>query len=134
MQLSQGTQSLIAGALFDFVGFLTTNSKTIKAGASEPVYDVHDALMSWADQRRFDLEKAQPDIHWDKKAVQLTLEDLVNEGEDAPRRIAGALISFVAFCKVAETEDYENAVLRWATKTGLDISNPQGRWHAQWWA
>jgi hypothetical protein len=134
MQLSQGTQSLIAGALVDFVGYLTTQSKAVTAGASETVYDLHDAFFTWASKRRFDIEKAQPDHHWDKKqASEATLEDLVNEGNDSPGRIAGALMSFMAYCKVAQTEDFEGAVLKWATKTGLDLSNPQHRWHAQWW-
>jgi hypothetical protein len=135
MNLSSGTQSLIAGAIIDFVGYLTTRPKTIKAGANDLVYDIHDALVRWATERKLDLDHADP-IKWNvtKTASEATLHDLFDNGQENPRRIAGAVVSFVEFVHTAGTTDYENAFVKWASKTGLEIHDPQERWAAHWWA
>lgn len=134
MDLSSGTQSLIAGALIDFVGHLTTLPKPIKTGGDEPVYDVHDELTRWAHLRGFPLADVEVKHDWDKTASVKSLGDLLGQSRDEPQRIAGALVSFAEFVRVAETSDFEKALLKWATKTGLEIHDPQPRWSALWWA
>jgi hypothetical protein len=133
MNLSSGTQSLIAGALVDFVAHLTTLPKTIKAGASEEVYDVRDELLRWADSRGMPLERVEAKMDWDKTASVVTLEMLASGGQDGPERIAGALASYVDFVRATEATNYEEAFVKWATKTGLEIHDPQLRWAAHWW-
>jgi len=134
MNLSSGTQSLIAGALYDFAAHLTTLPKTIRAGGAEPVYDVHEALQRWAHMRGLDLDGVDPDLDWSKTAGEITLESLVSDGHDARERIAGALRDFAGHVRSTGARDYGDALVRWATKTGLSLSSPQHRWAAHWWA
>ena len=133
MNLSSGTQSLIAGALFDFVAHLTTKPKAIKAGATEEVYDIQEALLKWAQERKLDLEFA--DVQgWSKFASEADdIRVLAEETKKLGPRIAGALASFAEFATLAENPDLENVLLKWATKTGLEIHDPQARWSTLWW-
>ena len=133
MTLSSGIQSLISGALFDFVGHLTTKPKTVKAGTSEEeVYDIRDALLKWAEERKLDLEHA--DVRgWSKFAVEDDIRNLAEETKKVGPRIAGALTSFAEYAMLAESPDLENVLLKWATKTGLEIHDPQMRWSSIWW-
>jgi len=133
MNLSSGTQSLIAGALFDFIGHLTTRPKTIRSGASEAVYDIQDALVHWAAERGLGLDEAMVQ-DWNTQPGQVTIASLAGGDQDERRRIAGALVDFAAFAEVAGAEDPEKAALQWATKTGLEIHDPQRRWQSTWWA
>lgn len=133
MNLSSGTQSLIAGALLDFVGHLTNLPRTVKAGASELVYDLHEETLRWAAARGLPLDRVDPNLEWNKTASEVTLDMLVADGRDTPQRIAGALTSFVNFLSTSNATDYEGAFLRWATATRLEIHNPQPRWAAHWW-
>ena len=48
----------VAGALFDFVGFLTTRPRIITLGGSCPPYDGMTALTAWAKARGLDLKGA----------------------------------------------------------------------------
>jgi hypothetical protein len=129
MNLSSGTQSLIAGALYDFAAHLTTLPKTIKAGGAEPVYGVHEALQMWAHKRGLDLNAVDPD--WSKTAGEVTLESLVQDGRDARARIAGALYDFTEYVRSTNAKNSEDALVRWATRTGLSLASPQPRW-AHW--
>ena len=133
MNLSSGTQSIIAGAIFDFMGHLTTLPKTIKAGGSETPYDVMDAFKMWAHTRGLDIEKAMVQ-DWDTLAGEVTLAALASTGATEQRRIAGALLSYVEYVQVADTSRYEDAMLRWASKTGLTLANPQPKWSMTEWA
>ena len=134
MNLNTGTQSIIAGALFDFAAWLTTQP-SLKVGASEPAGVMVVMLQRWARERHFNLDEIEANVSsWDKTASVVTLDDLMNEGYDMPQRIAGALRHFVAFVEESAMTDYPKALLRWATKTGLEVSNPQKRWLAHWWA
>jgi len=131
MNLSSGTQSLIAGALFDFVAHLTTTAKTIQTGAAEAaeeVYDIREALLQWAHERQLDLEVA--DIRgWSKFASDTDdLRILAEETKRLGSCIAGALASFAEFATLAESPDLEKVLHKWSTKTGLEIHNPQSRW------
>lgn len=132
MELSSGTQSIITGALVDFVGHLTALPKRVKAGV-EPRYDLHDELFRWADQRGLPLEKIPAKTDWDKTASDMTLEALVNDGHNTSVRIAGALKSYIEFVREAKTREFEEAFVKWATMTGLQIHDPQMRWAAHWW-
>ena len=133
MNLSSGTQSIVAGALYDFVGHLTTLPTTIKAGASETVYDVFDTFKAWAMKRGLDIDKAMVE-DWNVLPGEVTLASLTGGGATEQKRISGALMSYIEYVKVADTTNYEDAMLRWATKTGLTLSNPQPRWSMSEWA
>lgn len=57
--------SKITGALFDFIGFLTTHPKKCITGSHYTVYGIMDRLSEWAKNRDFDLEN--PDImNWNE--------------------------------------------------------------------
>lgn len=133
MNLSTGTQSLIAGAIFDFMGYLTSRPKTVEAGDTHNPTPVLDLFTEWAAERGLSTEHAMVQ-DWNTLPGEVTIASLAGDRGDEPRRIAGALVSFVDYLRVAETDDYENALLRWASKTGLEISNPQERWASSWWA
>jgi len=133
MNLSSGTQSIIAGALFDFMGRLTTLPKTIKTGDVHTPHDLLDVFTVWAKERGLSIEKAMVQ-DWDTLPGEVTLASLSSTDGLAERRILGALVSYLDYLRVAETDDYEGALLRWASKTGLEISNPQERWSSVWWA
>ncbi len=49
---------IIAGALFDFLGFLTTRDKATTFGASELCTPAVDLLQEWADTRGLSLDEA----------------------------------------------------------------------------
>ena len=132
MNLNSGTQSIIAGAIYDFMGHLTTLPKTIKAGGSETPYDVMDAFKIWAHDRGLNIEKAMVQ-DWNTIAGEPTLASLASTGVTEQKRIAGALLSYVDYVKVAQTSKYEDAMLRWASKTGLILSNPQPTWSMTQW-
>jgi hypothetical protein len=133
MNLNSGTQSLIAGAIFDFMGYLTTRPKTVEAGATQNPTPILDHFTTWAAERGLSIEKAMVQ-DWNTLPGQVTLASVAGADDDEQRRIAGALVDFVEFVKLAGPEDPEKAVIQWATKTGLEIHNPQQRWHAKWWA
>jgi hypothetical protein len=133
MNLSDGMQSIVAGALFDFAAYLTTGPKVIKAGESEPVYDVLEALQKWATERKLALEGVDADLDWHKTAHALTLADLAGSAEDTRKRIAGALRSFANFVIETESKNYGDAVLRFANKTCLSVASPQPYWASHWW-
>lgn len=133
MNLNSGTQSIIAGALFDFMGHLTTLPKTIQAGASETPYDVMDAFKAWAHDRGLNIEKAMVQ-DWNTLPGEVTIASLASTGAVEQRRIAGALLSYVNYVKAADTYEYEDTMLRWASKTGLSLANPQHRWSMGEWA
>jgi hypothetical protein len=130
--LSAKTQSLVAGALFDFVGHLTTLPKTVKVGGSETVYDAMQELDKWAHKRGLDLSDANVD-GWDKTAGEVTLEMLANEGIDDQRRVAGALRAFAKDFPQDMLSRPETALTKWATRHRLSLANPQLRWSAALW-
>lgn len=66
----------IAGALFDFLGFLTTRPKRVVIGSDISVYRPMELLREWADSRQFNLDDA--DVKgWTASRAPLT------GGEDA---------------------------------------------------
>jgi hypothetical protein len=133
MALELGTQSLIAGAIFDFAAHLTTLPKTIRVGTEETVYDVLEELQRWAFDRRLDLDGADV-TGWNKAAAVTTIEDLAYEGAAVRRRISGALHSFANFTVSSKSQDYENLLVRWASDHKLAIHDPQRAWMMHWWA
>lgn len=48
----------VAGALFDFIGFLTTRDKRITLSSSYPSTPALDALEDWAKLRGLDISEA----------------------------------------------------------------------------
>lgn len=72
--------SVIAGALFDFAGYLTTLDKSVTVGASEPSSPMVHLLEGWAEKRGLNLSDANVQ-DWNKRtapAAKITDEDLVN--------------------------------------------------------
>lgn len=51
-------QSVIAGALFDFIGFLTTRDSNTTLGATSPAAPAVDLLSEWAETRSLALDDA----------------------------------------------------------------------------
>jgi hypothetical protein len=136
MNLSDGMQSILAGALFDFAAYLTTRSTVIKAGATEPVYDVLEALEKWASERKLQLTDVDANLDWEKSASTLTLADLAGSGEDTRKRISGALQSFAKFVidtNSTNSTNYGESVLRFASRVRLSVASPQPYWAAHWW-
>jgi hypothetical protein len=129
MALSANTQSLIAGALFDFVGHLSSIPKTAQLGSSERspyAYAPSEELKKWAYKRGLDLKSANSD--WNKHSGEITLEMLANEGADNLHRVTGALQAFAQDFTTKDTENPENFLRKWATRHKLELSNPQHRW------
>lgn len=61
------TDRKVAGALFDFTGYLTTRPKTMHVGSQNSVYRIMDELRAWARLRGLDIEDA--DVKgWNKDA------------------------------------------------------------------
>lgn len=52
------TDAKVAGALFDFLAYLTCQPGTLKVGASHEVPMAMDALNAWAEERNFNLDEA----------------------------------------------------------------------------
>lgn len=124
MTLNSGLQSLISEALFDFVGHVSTKQKDSNTEVSQKPPDIRDVLFKWADERELDLEEA--DVQgWAKFTPgEEGLTVLVNEPKTVEPRIAGALASFAEYAALAQSPDLENVLLKWATKTGLEIHDP----------
>lgn len=130
MNLDLGTQSLIAGAVFDFAAHLTGLPKTIRVGETQPVYDVLEELQRWAFTRELELDGADVE-GWGKTAAVMTLADLVPTR--SRRRIAGALVSFAKFAAESGSRDYESLLVRWASSCALSIHDPQRAWATGDW-
>jgi len=57
---------IVAGALFDFCGRLSTMARTLKVGSSEDPSELLAILRKWAEQRGLDINHA--DVQdWEKK-------------------------------------------------------------------
>jgi hypothetical protein len=52
------TSRIVAGALFDFLGYLTTRQKGTAIGSHHDASKVLDMLQTWAVERGFSLEEA----------------------------------------------------------------------------
>lgn len=57
------TQKRIAGALFDFLGHLTTMPKPLTVGSSQLAPPALDELQKWADKRGLSLDDADV-LNW----------------------------------------------------------------------
>jgi hypothetical protein len=58
--------AIVTGALFDFMGYLTTHEKSIVVGSGETVYALLDAYTAWAALRGLDDHSADVE-HWSKR-------------------------------------------------------------------
>lgn len=54
--MSTPNEQMVAGALIDFIGFLTTYPKEIKVGSANTVYDIHSAFKEFCELRRLDAD------------------------------------------------------------------------------
>lgn len=67
--------SIIAGALFDFVGCLSTHKPDFKVGGSEEFYPLMEFTRVWAKEHGLDVES--PDFGWQEHLPRG--DDLTNE-------------------------------------------------------
>ncbi|MGH8037066.1 MAG: hypothetical protein ACREPC_00260 [Stenotrophomonas sp.] len=74
---------VVAGALFDFLGFLTTRDKVISLGSTETPHDAMDALEEWASTRGLQLD--EPAVaDWQERGTELaTQQDVGKSAGDA---------------------------------------------------
>lgn len=56
--LTDGLHLVIAGAIFDFAGFLTTRDKVIEVGSTAEAAPIADLVEEWASARGLSLEDA----------------------------------------------------------------------------
>lgn len=52
----------VGGALYDFLGYLTTQEIPIVVGSSVPVYDILDAFEDWLSSRGIVMGGPEPDV------------------------------------------------------------------------
>ena len=55
--------ALVASALFDFMGYLTTREQSITVGSNDTCYDIMNAFQDWAKTRNLDLTLGDNDIY-----------------------------------------------------------------------
>jgi hypothetical protein len=132
MQLDNGTQNIIAGAVIDFLAYLTCLPKTLVVGSSQTPLDAMGELEKWAFLRGLDMESAQVQ-DWDKSPENPTLQMLASSGQDQSSKISGALRDFATYCGTQDSRDWEPIMLRWATKKELSMANPQVFWNFRQW-
>lgn len=132
MQLDQGTQSIVAGALYDFVGHLTTLDKNLVVGSSKNPTSALDELVKWAHQRGLNLDPAQVQ-DWNTQPGEITLQMVASSGTVQQERIAGALTDFAQWAQDQGGRDWEGLFKRWATRKQLSLANPQVHWNFRQW-
>jgi len=127
MQLNIGTQNIIAGALFDFMGHLA-QTKT----ASNKKATVREELDKWAYTRNLSLNNGGV-VDWEK-SPEATLAALAGGVFDQQARVASALLDFAVFAEAHAEDPLPKVCMRWAMLRDLTISNPQPHWNYQQWA
>ena len=89
---------IIAGAIFDFAGFLTTRDKVIKVGSTANAAPVADLVKEWADMRKLSLDDVA--VSWwqdvleeppKRKWVRLTDDEMMGELTQFARAIEAKL-------------------------------------------
>jgi hypothetical protein len=133
MELDLGTQSIVAGALYDFLGHLTTLDQNLVVGATKNPTTALDELQRWAYKRGLDIETAQVQ-DWNTQPGEVTIEMVASSGAVQQTRVVGALRDFAEYADLDGDKNREAVFMRWATKTGLTVSNPQPHWHFKQWA
>ena len=141
MHLDLGTQAIIAGALYDFLGHLTTLDKNIVVGGSANPTPALDELGRWAAMRGLPVEDINIDIpveDWDKAPKKIELHMLASSGIDQQKRVIGALRDFSEYAdsqtvSLTHRRDWGGTFKRWATRKALVISNPQLHWNFKQW-
>jgi hypothetical protein len=66
----QSPHDVIAGAVFDFAGYLTTRDETIKVGAKANAAPMADHVKQWAMQRQLDIDNADVE-HWESALLRV---------------------------------------------------------------
>ena len=59
-------RAIVVGALYDFMGWLTTRDEPITVSRSHTVYAVMDSFQAWAKERGLDINAADVE-HWQKR-------------------------------------------------------------------
>jgi hypothetical protein len=133
MQLDLGTQSIVAGALYDFLGHLTTLDQNLIVGSTKNPTKALDELVVWAHKRGLDIERAQVQ-DWNTQPGEVTIQMIASSGDAQQTRVMGALMDFAEYADLDGGKDREAVFMRWASKTGLTVSNPQPHWNFKQWA
>jgi hypothetical protein len=132
MQLDQGTQSIIAGALYDFVGHLTTLDRNLVVGSSKSPTSALDELVKWAHQRGLTLNPAQVQ-DWNTQPGEVTLQMVASSGVVQQERVAGAVRDFAQWAQDQGGRDWEGLLKRFAMHKQLSVANPQPHWNYRQW-
>jgi len=101
-------------------------------GAAKNPTPALDELQTWAYKRGLDIETAQVQ-DWATQPGEVTLAMVASSGSVQQSRITGALVDFAQYADLDGTKDRESVFMRWATKTGLTIANPQPHWNFKQW-
>ena len=141
MQLDLGTQSIIAGALYDFLGHLTTLDKNIVVGGRANPTPALDELCKWGAMRGLPMEDINihiPVQDWDKAPEKPTLQMLASSGVGQHKRIIAALADFCQFSDSQtvtpnQRRNWGSLFKRWAVRKALTVSNPQVHWNFKQW-
>jgi hypothetical protein len=114
---------IIAGAIFDFAGFLTTRDKVIKVGASAKASPVADLVKEWANMRELSLDDAA--VMWWSDV----LEEPPNSTTDVVEPIAWVVPDFgFLFPDEISAQRYLDNTESGAKPTPLYTAPPQREW------
>jgi len=141
MQLDLGTQGIVAGALYDFLGHLTSLDQNLVVGATAEASPALDELVRWAHQRGLPLDSQYLNVRvrdWDQAPEKPTLQMLASTGMDQQRTIMGALADFADFSDSQtvtpnQRRNWGSLFKRWAVRKALTVSNPQVHWNFKQW-
>lgn len=113
------TAPAIAGALFDFLGCLTSRKPAMRVGSNADTAKVVDALAEWAKARGLSLDAA--DVKgWLTHNARRNLFALI----DAERDRQDAIWGGPEYDDTHNTLDWENFISDWAWKATDSIDNP----------
>jgi archaellum component FlaC len=71
------SQTTVAGALYDFVAWLTTRDTTVVVGKNFPVYAISEAIQEWAAKRGLSLDNANVE-NWEERLAKVMDSDNFN--------------------------------------------------------
>jgi hypothetical protein len=74
--------SRVSGALYDFMGYLTSKKPSIKVGADSGVYDLMNLWTAFAKERGLDIDQNAPDPdvkHWNESVAEQLISYALGE-------------------------------------------------------
>lgn len=134
-------EEIIAGALFDFMGFLTTRNEVITLSSHHEAGPAVEALRAFADKRQFNLDEAKVADWMDYRPVQATVEPLTDEQllkqwyassravwslQDCILHFARALLATPPTSKATVLYGWQFDISDSDDRTWLTIKSPQG--------